>query len=78
MLNVVELPAKDVSDVPRGLRQMADDIEAGKYEDVQLAWVMGCGNGEVTLGLLGKTASPGAEAHLLFAVAQRKLENPSV
>lgn len=79
LAEVKPLPVKDVGDTARGLRQMAQDIEDGKYpDDVNVAWVMDCGNGEVQIGMLGHAAEPGPVAHLLFAIAQRKLEAPGV
>ncbi len=79
LAEVKPIPVKDVGDTVRGLRQMAQDIEDGKYpDDVCLAWVMDCGDGKVQIGMLGHSPSPGPEAHLLFAVAMRKLEAPSV
>lgn len=75
-LNVVQLPRADIVDLPRGLRALADEIESGKYGDAHnLAWVIDCGDGRIEIGMLGNTAQPGAEAHYLYALAQRKLEN---
>lgn len=75
-MKLIELPVKDIADLARGLRAIADGIEAGDYDDAHnLAWVLDCGNGRIEMGMLGRAASPGAEGHLLFAIAQRKLED---
>lgn len=72
---LVKFPDIDISDIPKMLRSLADDIEAGRYDDAHnLAWALDCGDGRVAIGLLGRAASAGAEAHLLFAIAQRRLE----
>ena len=34
--NVVKFPKSNLSDVPNMLRQLADDIEAGNYGDINL------------------------------------------
>lgn len=74
-LNVVKFPDKDVGDVPRALRAVADRIESGEFGGAHnLAWVIDCGHGRIEVGLLGHAGIAGAEAHLLFALAQRKLE----
>ncbi len=74
-LKVVQFPDRDLQDVPKTLRILADRIEQGTYDAARnLAWVIDCGNGRVEAGLIGAAAEPGAEAHLLFALAQRKLE----
>ena len=50
-LNVVPFPERDINDIPRLLRQMADDIEAGSYGDVQsLASVMETDSTVLTFG----------------------------
>jgi len=36
-LNLVQHPARDLSNVPTMLRRLADDIEAGKYGEVYAA-----------------------------------------
>lgn len=73
-LKVIKFPDKNISDIPRALRALADGIENGEYSPHNLAWVMDCGDAIVDLGLMGEAPEPGATAHLLFAVAQRKLE----
>ena len=74
MLKVVTLPATMANDIVGTLRLIADQIERGEYGTVtNLAWVMEH-DGEVDAGLLGMAAEIGPTAHLLFAIAQRKLE----
>jgi hypothetical protein len=74
-LQVVSLPDRDATDVPKMLRHLAAQIERGDYDDAHnLAWVIDCGNGRVELGLMGRAASTGPEAHLLFAVAMHRIQ----
>lgn len=75
-LNVVTFPERHIGDIPRALRDLADNIEAGHFHDAHvLAWVIDCGEGRVEVGFLGQSPEPGAVAHYLFALAQRKLES---
>lgn len=61
-------------DVAQGLRNLADQIDAGEFGDAHnVAWVIDCGGSDVQIGLLGKAASPGAEAHLLLTLAAAKI-----
>ena len=70
---VLPFTGNDLSDIPAGLRRMADEIEAGG--DVHaVAWVADYGDSDIRCGALGALSEPGAQAHLLFAIAQRKLE----
>ena len=72
-LKVVQLDAGDLSDVSAGLRRLADAIDAGEYKDARnLAWVIDCGDGDIRIGLLGRTPSAGTVAYYLYG--QRKLE----
>lgn len=72
---LITLPDRDLTDVPRALRAFADAVERGEYGDAHnAAWVVDCGGSRVECGLAGAAPSPGATAHLLFAIAQRKLE----
>lgn len=72
---VVKLPDRDLTDVPKTLRALADAIERGEYGDAHnVAWVIDCGDSRVECGMAGAAPEPGATAHLLFAIAQRKLE----
>jgi len=73
-LEVVTLPTPDVRDVPKMLRTLADDIEAGKYDAAHnLAWALDTGNGKVEVGLMGQAAETAAVAYLLFGLAQHKI-----
>jgi hypothetical protein len=74
-LKLIEFPGKDIRDIPRGLRALADSIEAGEYGDAHaLVWAVDCGGGRVEVGLLGETAEPGAVGYLLLGMAMRRLE----
>lgn len=54
-------------------------VEAGEYGDAHvLAWVIDCGNQRIECGLAGRSALPGAEGHLLFGLAQHKLERDTL
>ena len=73
-MNVVELPVTHANDLPTKLRKLADQIEAGEFEDAHsLAWVLDCGNSRIEIGLMGKAESPGVEAHFLFTLGAHKL-----
>ena len=72
-LKVVQFPGGNLQDIPAGLRALADSIEQGDTVH-NLAYVMDYGDNVMALGLLGGAAEPGAVSHLLFAVAQRRLE----
>lgn len=72
---LLQLPNRDLRNIPFTLRALAEAVEQGKYDDAHsLAWVIDCGAGRVECGLIGSSLNPGAEAHLLFAIAQRRLE----
>lgn len=73
---LVQFPGFDISDVPRGLRSLADSIEAGKFDDAHnVVWIIDCGAGRIELGMLGASPSAGAVTHLLLGVAMRKMED---
>jgi hypothetical protein len=73
-MNVIELPAKDPTEVPARLRDLADQIERGEHRDAHnLAWVIDCGNGDIRMGLLGRAATVGAELHLLLTAAALRI-----
>lgn len=73
-MKVLTFPSTCATDLIGTLRLLADQIERGEYSEVtNLVWVMEH-NGEVDLGMLGRAGEPGATAHLLLAIAQRKLE----
>lgn len=75
-MKIVELPTGNLADVASRLRDLADAIAEGHFGDAHtLAWVIDCGNGHTEVGFLGRTPGvAGAEAHLLLAIGQRKLE----
>lgn len=74
-MNIVELPVHNIGDLARGLRALADGIDAGEYGDAHnVAWVVDCGGGRIEIGMMGQSGSSGADAHFLFALGQRKLE----
>lgn len=76
VLSVIEAPA--MMTLPAGLRALAESIEAGKFDDAHnLVWVIDGGDHRIHVGMLGQCGGsgvPGAEAHLLLALAQRQLE----
>lgn len=75
-MNVVELPVGDISKVSARLRDLADAIDEGHFGDAHaVAWVIDCGNGRNEVGLIGRGPGvAGADAHLMLAIGQRKLE----
>lgn len=73
---IVQLPERDVAQVPRMLRELADSVERGEFGPAFVcAWVMDCGDGKISTGLCGQSAEPGAVAHYLLALGMRKLES---
>ena len=75
LAEIINFPAKSIGDVPRALRQLADEIDAGKFDDAHnLAWVIDCGNSRIEVGLCGCAPEGGITAHYLFARGMRKLE----
>lgn len=73
-VKVVEFPVNHLQDISAQLRQLADEIEAGDYGQVnQLAYVADCGADNIQVGLMGQSTSAGAEAYLLFGVGQKKV-----
>lgn len=78
-VTLLKFPDRDLTDVPRALKALADAIERGEYGDAHnVAWVVDCGDSRVECGFAGADPLPGATAHLLFAIAQRKLEISSI
>lgn len=76
---LLEFPDQNVADVPSCLRALADAIERGEYGDAHcVAWVVDCGNHRVEIGLAGTSPAPGAEGHLLFGIAMKKLEGAAL
>lgn len=72
---LVKFPARDITDVPRMLRELADSVEAGKYGDAHnLAWVIDQGHGAIAVGLCGTAPELGPTAHFLLALGMRKIE----
>ena len=75
LVNVVSFPERNLADVPNSLRRLADDVEQGKYGDTHnLAWVIDCGNSEISIGLLGAAPEPAMVAYYLLGLGMRKLE----
>lgn len=71
---VVQIPCTTVQDIPGMLRNLADDIESGELGNVsQVVYVLDAGEGAVDVGLLGMSASMGAEAYLLLACGQKHI-----
>ena len=72
---LLAFPEQNIGDIPRGLRWLADQIEGGQFKNsCNLVWALDLGDGQIEVGLLGRSPAPGAEAHFLFALAQRRLE----
>ena len=79
-MKIVEFPGGDLTNVAARLRDLADSIEEGAFGEAHsLAWVIDCGDGHCEVGFLGRGPGiAGADAHLLLAIGQRKLEAPSL
>ena len=72
---LINLKDRDIGDVPRILRSLADEIERGKFGDAHnVAYAIDCGSGRIEVGMAGQAPEPEITAHFLFAVAMRKLE----
>lgn len=72
ILRTVEFPA--CMDIPTALRDLADRIQTGQYGSANnLAWVIDRGNSDIHVGLMGRAAAPGSEAHLLLAMGQKRI-----
>lgn len=72
---LLKLPERNIQDIPRTLRTLAEEIEQGKLGDCHnIAWVVDCGAGHVECGLLGAAAEAGPTAYLLFGKGMRALE----
>lgn len=69
------LPIPGLQDIPKMLRNLADDIAAGKYGEVSEAAVV---LGSDKLDVFGFGAADATVAHYLLACAQRKLEAPRI
>lgn len=73
---VLQFPDHNVSDIPRMLRAMADDIESGDIPNcLNLAWAIDGGGGNISVGLMGAAAEAGPVAYLLLGLARRKIED---
>lgn len=74
-LNVVKFPEYFAAlDIPKALRVLADEIEAGNHGDAHsLLWVIDAGDGGIDIGLLGKVVEPGFAAYFLAGAAQKKI-----
>ena len=71
---VVQIPCTTMHDIPGMLRKLADDLESGELGNVsQVVYVLDAVDGVVDVGLLGTTASAGAEAYLLLAAGQKHI-----
>lgn len=74
-LKVVEMPERNIQDIPRALRTLAEQVEKGGLGDCHnIAWVVDTGGGHVECGLLGPAAEAGPTAYLLFGKGMRALE----
>lgn len=72
---LIQMPDRNLSDVPNALRDLADAIEAGKYDGAHnLAWVIDCGDSRIEVGLLGKAPEPALTAYLLLGLGMRRIE----
>lgn len=73
--SVVPFPFKDVQNIPLCLRNLADQIEAGKYGVAQnLAWVINTGGGAVEVGILGSVSEVAPTLYFLLGMGMRKVE----
>lgn len=73
-MKLLKFPDVGTHDLAAGLRTLADKIDKGDYGDAHnLAWVIDCGDARIEIGLLGKTASAGAEFNLLLDTAKNRL-----
>lgn len=71
---LMQFPDRDIRDIPRALRALADKVEGGEFGDAHnLAWVIDCGNGQIETGLAGDAPQAGITAHFLWAMAMRKI-----
>lgn len=74
-LKIVKLPVRDCADIANGLRQVADCIEQGVYDPIELAWVMKLSDGDVAVGDLGVIPQPISSCYLLLGCGMRWIEN---
>ena len=74
-INVVEFPKSGTASVVDGLRALADKLEAEGAVMHNLAWVLDNGDGNVEIGLLGKSPQPAMTAYFMYGIGMRKLED---
>jgi hypothetical protein len=74
-VELLKLPDRNIQDIPRGLRALADKIEQGGGDCHNIAYVIDAGGGQVVCGLLGPAAECGPTAYLLYGKGMRALEN---
>jgi hypothetical protein len=71
-MKVVELNSSNFRDIPATLRQIADDIEAGKCGEVRSVALVRDNGEEINVHGLGECSA--AEAYMLLGVGMRELE----
>lgn len=77
MLKVVDNEWTSVADVARGLRALADELDAeleteGKITH-NVAYVIDRGDGDVFVGLLGQAPFPAVTCHWLLSIGKHKM-----
>lgn len=72
---LLKLPERNIQDIPRALRTLADQVEKGELGNVRaIVWVVDVPDAPVELGLIGACAEVAPTAHLLLGKAMRALE----
>lgn len=71
-MKIVELQSHNFRDIPATLRQIADDIEAGKCGEVRSVALVRDNGEEISVHGLGECSA--AEAYMLLGVGMRELE----
>lgn len=72
---LLSFPDVNVGDIPKSLRNLADQIERGDYGDCHnIVWVMDEGDSNISVGLMGKSAEPAPLAYFLMGLGMRKME----
>lgn len=72
---LIQLPDRNLADIPDSLRVLADAIEAGKYGAAHnLAWVIDCGDNRIEVGVLGAAPEPAPTAYFLMGMGMRRIE----
>lgn len=73
---LITFPNHNIGDVTRGLRTLADAIDAGEFGAAHsCAYVIDCGDADIAVGHLGHCPEPAPSAHFLLALGMRKLED---